>query len=131
MAVFTEFSAVDVPLNNSTRKKENKNIKIVTRKGGNKITKDGIGKERINKHMHKPINNPLKLKNLRLIQGMCTAGNVVLAGISVTFFIDKIQQNATVCRYLFTASLLYMFRASIAPIIRSTKNCNRSLWYRS
>ena len=46
-------------------------------------------------------------------------------------WIDKIQQDATVCRYLFTASLLYMFRASIVPIIRSTKNCNRSLWYRS
>ena len=45
--------------------------------------------------------------------------------------INKIQQDATVCRYLFTASLLYMFRASIAPIIRSTKNCNCSLWYRS
>ena len=24
-----------------------------------------------------------------------------------------------------------MFRVSIAPIVRSTKNCNRSLWYRS
>jgi len=41
---------------------------------------------------------------------------------------DKIQQDATVCRYLFTASLLYMFRASITPIIRSTKKFNRSLW---
>ena len=30
-----------------------------------------------------------------------------------------------------TAKLLYMFRASIAPIIRSTQNCNCSLWYRS
>ena len=39
------------------------------------------------------------------------------------------QQYAGI--YLFTASLLYMFRASIAPIIRSTKKCNRSLWYRS
>ena len=34
--------------------------------------------------------------------------------------IDKIQQDATVCRYLFTANVLYMFRVSIAPIIRST-----------
>ena len=32
----------------------------------------------------------------------------------------EIQQDATVCRYLFTAKLLYMFRASIAPIISST-----------
>ena len=44
---------------------------------------------------------------------------------------NKIQHDSTVCRYLFTASLLYMFRASIAPIIRSTKNCSCSLWYRS
>ena len=34
--------------------------------------------------------------------------------------INKIQQDATVCRYLFTAKLRYMFRVSIAPIIRST-----------
>ena len=34
--------------------------------------------------------------------------------------INKIQQGATVCRYLFTAKSLYMFRVSIAPIIRST-----------
>ena len=36
-------------------------------------------------------------------------------------FINKIQKDATVCTYLFTASLLYMFRYSIAPIIRSKK----------
>ena len=35
-------------------------------------------------------------------------------------YINKIQQDATVCRYLFTAKSLYMFRVSIAPIIRST-----------
>jgi len=35
-------------------------------------------------------------------------------------YINKIQQDATVCRYLFTAKSLDMFRASIAPIIRST-----------
>jgi hypothetical protein len=35
-------------------------------------------------------------------------------------YINKIQQDATVCRYLFTANLLYMFRVSIAPIIRDT-----------
>ena len=33
--------------------------------------------------------------------------------------------------YLFTAKLLYMFRVSIAPIIRSTQNCTCSFWYRS
>ena len=35
-------------------------------------------------------------------------------------YINKIQQDAAVCRYSFTAKLLYMFRVSIAPIIRST-----------
>jgi len=32
-------------------------------------------------------------------------------------YIDKIQQDATVCSYLFTANILYMFRVAIAPII--------------
>ena len=35
-------------------------------------------------------------------------------------YINKIQQDATVRMYLFTAKSLYMFRVSIAPIIRST-----------
>ena len=39
---------------------------------------------------------------------------------NVIKYINKIQQDATVCRYLFTANLLYMFQVSIAPIIRST-----------
>jgi hypothetical protein len=34
-------------------------------------------------------------------------------------YINKIQRDATVYRCLFTAKLLYMFRVSIAPIIRS------------
>jgi len=38
----------------------------------------------------------------------------------LTVYINKIQQGATVYRYLFTAKLLYMFRVSIASIIRST-----------
>jgi len=37
------------------------------------------------------------------------------------------QQYAGV---IFTAKSLYMFRMSIAPIIRSTQNCNNSLCYR-
>jgi len=42
------------------------------------------------------------------------------------------QRDATVCSLIyFTAQSLYMFRVSTAPIIRSTKNCNRSLRYRS
>ena len=50
---------------------------------------------------------------------------------SILLYINKIQRDATVCRCLFTAKLLYVFRVSIAPIIRSTSNCNRSFWYRS
>ena len=45
-------------------------------------------------------------------------------------YINKIQRDATVFRCLFTAKLLYMFRVSIAPIIRSTSNCKCSFWYR-
>jgi len=30
-----------------------------------------------------------------------------------------------------TENLLYIFRASIDPIIRTTSNCNCSFWYRS
>jgi len=45
--------------------------------------------------------------------------------------ISMIQRDATVCRCLFTAKLLYMFRVSIAPIIRSISNCNCSFWHRS
>ena len=46
-------------------------------------------------------------------------------------YINKIRLDATVCRCLFIAKLLYMFRVSIAPIVRSTSNCNYSFWYRS
>jgi len=35
-------------------------------------------------------------------------------------YVEEIQQDAALCRYLFTAKLLYMFRASIATIIRCT-----------
>jgi len=35
-------------------------------------------------------------------------------------YINKIQQDAAVCRHLFTVKSLYMFRVSIAPIIKST-----------
>ena len=35
---------------------------------------------------------------------------------ALQLYINKIQQDATVCRYLFTAKSLYMFRVSIIPI---------------
>ena len=40
---------------------------------------------------------------------------------SLLLYINKIQRDTTVCRCLFTAKLLFMFRVSIAHIIRSTK----------
>ena len=46
-------------------------------------------------------------------------------------YINKIQRDSTVCSCVFTAKLLYMFRVSIARIIRSTSNCNCSFWYTS
>ena len=60
-----------------------------------------------------------------------TVLNNSFPSVHVIYSIDNFQQDATVCRYLLTAILLYMFRVSIEPIIRSTKNCNCSLWYRS
>jgi hypothetical protein len=42
----------------------------------------------------------------------------------------KIQLDATVRRHLFTAVTLHVSGVT-APIIRSTKNCNRYPWYRS
>jgi hypothetical protein len=36
------------------------------------------------------------------------------------FYIDKIQQVATICKYLFTANILYKLRVSITPVISST-----------
>jgi len=42
----------------------------------------------------------------------------------------KVQLDATVCRHLFTAKSLHVLGVT-APIIRSTKNCNCYLWYRS
>jgi len=38
----------------------------------------------------------------------------------VQLYINKIQKDATIRRYLFTVKSLYIFRVSIAPIIRST-----------
>jgi len=46
-------------------------------------------------------------------------------------YINKIQRDSTVGRCLLTAKFLYIFRMSIAPIIRSKSKCNCSLWYRS
>ena len=45
------------------------------------------------------------------------------------FSVNKNPTHATVCRYLFTAKL--HVSGVTAPIIRSIKNCTRSLRYRS
>ena len=44
------------------------------------------------------------------------------------------RRNPTRCNSIqlfINPKLLHMFRASIAPIIRSTQNCSCSLWHRS
>ena len=46
-------------------------------------------------------------------------------------YVNKIQRDAILCRCLFTAKLLNMFRVPIASIIRSTSKCNCSYCYRS
>ena len=67
-----------------------------------------------------------------LITQLMDFRNVSSVLIRVAFmYINRIQRDATVCRCLFTEKLLYMFRVSISPIIRSTSNCNCSFWYRS
>ena len=83
-----------------------------------------------------PTNTYVHVRKFQIIFDEVCAKNL-RNGILYSWFraswlcINKIQQDATVCRYLFTASLLYMFWVSIAPIIRSTKNSNCSLWYSS
>jgi hypothetical protein len=39
------------------------------------------------------------------------------------------QQDATMCSLLYFCKLLYMFRVVTLPIIRSTYNCNYSIWH--
>jgi len=39
---------------------------------------------------------------------------------NLKMWVEEIQRDTTVCRCLFTAKLLYMFRAYIVSIIRST-----------
>jgi hypothetical protein len=55
--------------------------------------------------------------------------NYNLTGITGTMLI-KIQPDATVCRYLFYCKVIVHVSGVTVPIM-STKNCNRSLRYRS
>jgi hypothetical protein len=41
-----------------------------------------------------------------------------------------VQQDATIYSLLYFSKLLYMFWVVISPIIRSTCNCNYSIWHR-
>ena len=43
----------------------------------------------------------------------------------------EIQPDATVCRYFIYCTVTLHVSGVTAPIIRSTKNCNRNLRYRS
>jgi len=40
----------------------------------------------------------------------------------------NVQQYATIYSLLYFSKLLYMFRVVLSPIIRSTCNCNYSIW---
>jgi hypothetical protein len=40
-----------------------------------------------------------------------------------------VQQDATMYSLLYFCKLLYMFRVVTPPIIRSTCNCNYSIWH--
>ena len=42
-----------------------------------------------------------------------------------------VQQDATMCSLLYFCKLLYMFRVVTPPIVRSTYNCNYSIWHSS
>jgi len=40
-----------------------------------------------------------------------------------------VQQDATIYSLLYFCKLLYIFRVVTPPIIRSTCNCNHSIWH--
>jgi len=40
-----------------------------------------------------------------------------------------VQQDATIYSLLYFCKLLYMFQVDTPPIIRSTYNCNYSIWH--
>jgi len=40
-----------------------------------------------------------------------------------------VQQDATMYSLLYFSKLFYMFRVVTSPIIRSTYNCNYSVWH--
>ena len=74
--------------------------------------------------VHKSAGNNKRLQVLRILTS--TARDKFQFFLLYSWFraswlyINKIQHDATVCGRLFTAKLLYMFRVSIALIIRST-----------
>ena len=60
-----------------------------------------------------------------------TVLSIILTSV-LTHILIKTQLDATAHSLIYsTAKSLYMFRVPTAPIIRSAKNCNRSLRYRS
>jgi hypothetical protein len=62
-----------------------------------------------------------KLKHRITLSSLPVSAYSFLADwVTVYMDINNSQQDATVCRHLFTAKSLYMFRVSFAPITRST-----------
>jgi len=83
-------------------------------------------------HIRSRVLNWTLLSNYKLIENVVLLFYILHSRFRASWlYINKIQSDATACRSLFTAKLLYMFRVSIAPIIRSTSNCDCSFWYRS
>jgi len=65
----------------------------------------------------------LPYKRLVKITVLC---KLLLNSVSI-----NVQQHATIYSLLYFCKLLYMFRVVTSPIIRSTYNCNYSIWHRS
>ena len=69
---------------------------------------------------------------LKTVTAVSSTGHNIGTATSLQRGQIGIYPDATVCSLIYhTAKSLYMFRVSTVPIIRSTKNCNRSLQYRS
>jgi len=49
---------------------------------------------------------------------------------TVSFNVNNCPKNATIYSLLYFCKVLYMFRVITPPIIRSTYNCNYSIWHR-
>jgi hypothetical protein len=67
----------------------------------------------------------INVRNVESIEFNCYVhGSVRRESISIT-----VQQDATIYSLLYFCKVLYMFRVTLPPIIRSTYKCNYSIWH--